>query len=88
MVATEQAAHGEIDPAGVVLAMDPVDDVVEQAADGGLHQAHGGRQPAADQSGPLLPDTVPVPRTGQVDTAVHSQQAVQSALNDRSTDIE
>lgn len=83
MAATEQAAHGEVDPAGVVLAMDPVGDVVEQAADGGLLQGHGGRQAAADQGGPFLADAVPVPRAGQVDTAVHSQQAVQSALSDR-----
>lgn len=35
-------AHSKADPNGVVLAMDPVSDVVEQSANGGLLQGHGG----------------------------------------------
>lgn len=81
LAVNEHAAHGEIDPDGVVLPMDPVSDVVKQASDGGLLQGHSGRQATADQSWPHFTDAVPVSRTGQRDTAVDSQQAVQSTLS-------
>lgn len=78
-------AHSKIDPYGVVLAMDPVNNVVQQSADGGLLQRHSGRQATADQSGPHLPNTVPVPPTGQRDSAVCAQQAVERTLRTRNT---
>lgn len=80
LTVNEHVAHSEIDPYGVVLAVDPVSDFVEQSADGRLLQGHGGRQATANQSGPHLPDAVPVPRTGHTNTTVQTQQAVQSAL--------
>lgn len=76
----ELAAYSGIDSYGVVLAKDPVDDVVQQPSNGGLLQGHGGRQAAADQGGPHLADAVPVPRTGQGGGAVCAQQAVESTL--------
>ena len=82
---SEHVAHGKIDPYGVVLPVDPVGDVIKQLTDGGLLQGHGGQQAATDQSRPHLPDTVPVPRTGQRDGAMCSQQAVESALTNRNT---
>lgn len=78
-------AHSEIDPYGVMLAMDPVNNVVQQSADGGFLKRHGGRQSTADQSGPHLPNTVPVPPTGQRDSAVCAQQAVERTLRTRNT---
>lgn len=76
----EEEAHGQVDPDGVVLAEDPVGHVVQQAPDGGLLQGHGGRQATADQSGPHLPNAVPVPGTGQGGGAVRSKQAVEGSL--------
>lgn len=61
--------------------MDPVSDFVKQPTDGELLQGHGGRQATADQSGPHLPDTLPVPRTGQAHITVYTQQTVQSTLS-------
>lgn len=75
-----QAPHGEEDPDGVVLPVDPVGDVVQQPSDGRLLQGHGGREAAAHQGGPHLAHTVPVPHTGQGQAAMHAQQAVQSPL--------
>lgn len=80
MAVNEHVAHSKIDPYGVMLAMDPVSDLIEQSTNGLLLQGHGGRQATADQSGPHLPDTVPVPRTGQTKTTVQTQQTVQSTL--------
>lgn len=85
MTINEHVAHSKIDPDGLMLAMDPVNDVVEQSSDGGLLQGHSGREATADQSGPHLPDAVPVPRTGQRHTTVCAQQAVKCTLSNRST---
>lgn len=80
MTSNGQVAHGEIDPYGVVLAVDAVRDVVEQPADGWVLQGQGWGQATSDQSRPHLPDTVPVPCTGWIGTAEQTQQAVQSTL--------
>lgn len=72
-----------MDPDGVVLPVDAVDDVIEQMSDGGLLQGHGWRQAAADQSGPHLAHVVPVPGTGVQSAAVDGQQAVERALRQR-----
>lgn len=77
------AAHGKVDPNGVVLPVDTVDDVVQQVSDGGLLQGHGWRQAAADQSGPHLAHIVPVPGAGVQSAAVEGQQAVEGALRER-----
>lgn len=80
----EEEAHGQVDPDGVVLPEDPVGHVVQQPPDGGLLQGHGGRQATADQSGPHLPNAVPVPGTGEGGGAVSPQQAVEGTLRQSS----
>lgn len=75
-----RSAYSEADPNGVVLAMDPVCDVVQQAPNGQLLQGHWGRQTTANQSGPHLPHTVPVPYTGHREATVCTQKAVESTL--------
>lgn len=79
------AAHSEVDPNGVVLAMDPVSDVIKQSTNGGFLQGHGGRQAAAYKSRPHLPNTVPIPHNDWTSTTMHTQQAVQGALSTGNT---
>lgn len=85
LTTNERVAHSETDPSGVVVPVYPVGDVVEQPSNGGLLQGHGGRQAAADQSRPHFPNTVPVPRAGQGNTTVYTQQAVECTLNNTNT---
>lgn len=78
-------AHREVDPNGVVLAMDPVSDVIKQSTNGGLLQGHGGRQAAAYKSRPHFPNTVPISHNGWTSTTMHTEQAVQGTLSNRKT---
>lgn len=81
-------AHCEIDPDGVVMPSDPFSDVIQKSTNWGLFQSQGRWQAAAHQSRPHLSDTVPVSRTRQADTTVHTQQTVQSTLSNKDRDVD
>ena len=76
------AAHREVDAYGVVLPVDAIDDVIEQASQGRLLQGHGRGQAAAHQRGPHLAHTVPVTGPGLGRAGVEHQQAVERALEE------
>lgn len=74
-------SYAEVDANGLVLALDLVGEVVQEAYNGGLLQGHGLAEAGAHHSGPVHSHTVPVMQVGQAHAAVVAKQAVQCPLH-------
>lgn len=68
--------YREVDSDGLVLPVDFVGEVVEEAHDGGLLQRHGRAEAGAHDGGPRQGDAFPVVQVGQTHAAVVTQKAV------------
>jgi len=80
VVVSRSLPYREVDADCLVLPVDLVGEVVEQADDGGLLQGHGAAEARAHDGRPRQRDAVPVVQVAQTHATVAAQQTVQGAL--------
>lgn len=68
--------YREVDTDGLILPMDFVGEIIEEAHDGGLLQGHGRAEARAHDGGPRQGDALPVVQVGQAHSTVVAQKAV------------
>lgn len=69
-------SYREVDANGLILAMDFVSKIIEEAHNGGLLQRHGWTEARAHNSRPRQSNALPVMQVGQAHSAVVPQKAV------------